>query len=157
YSHRMYAAYMGDAGKKYAKSTMRAWRKVHSGNSNPTPAQLKAAAVVDRAIDVLVNNNLLIPDDAKLANLSMEALRTLYGTWGDFPSSNPSQDAMIEELAAKRDSINGDTDRLQRTAEEIVKDLLGLLDGKDGTVVGNYYRGGKQDLTIMEHRSRIPV
>lgn len=157
YSHRMYAAYMGDAGRKYAKSTMRAWRKVHSGKSNPTPAQLKAAAVVDRAIDVLVNNNLLIPDDAKLANLSMEALRTLYGTWGDFPSSNPSQDAMIEELAAKRDSINGDTDRLQRTAEEIVKDLLGLLDGKDGTVVGNYYRGGKQDLTIMEHRSRIPV
>lgn len=162
YTHRMYAAHLGEAGNKYATAVLEAWNKKRKNpNKRLSDAQERSYAVVQNAVEVLINDHLLIPEDADLFQLDAEATRRLYNTWVNSTTGIPVE-TMQTELADRRDSINGDKNRLDNEAERIVKDLLGLLGadsatGDTATAIGRYYRGGKTDTGILQERKKIPV
>lgn len=162
YTHRMYAAHLGEAGNKYATAVLEAWNKKRKNpNKRLSDAQERSYAVVQNAVEVLINDHLRIPEDTDLFQLDAEATRRLYNTWINSTTGIPVE-TMQTELADRRDSINGDKNRLDNEAERIVKDLLGLLGadsatGDTATAIGRYYRGGKTDTGILQERKKIPV
>jgi hypothetical protein len=156
YSHRLYAAHQGKAGKKYAYAVLDAYTKGKKGKTL-TQHQQDTYEMVRRAVKVLVDDNLMIPDDAGLSELSADAVSRLYRTWGSNPNGGVTSDEMRDELASIREDINGDTTRLQTTAEEIVKQLLDIAKKGVNQPIASYYRGGKQDRGILQERSKIPA
>lgn len=156
YTHRMYAAHFGNVGRSYAQEMMKSYKRSKQGK-DLTPAQEKAAQTVQEAIKVIVDNHLRIPDDIGLWQMNAESVRRMYDTWGTRPNAGLSVDDMRIELSEKRDSINGDQGRIDRQADQVVRDLLGLLDDKNVTAIGKYYRGGKLNTGILQDRAKIPL
>ena len=153
YSHRMYAAYQGRAGKTYAKKVWKAWEKAKKGKTLTDAEQQNYQLVAD-AVRELVDNSLSIPSNQGLKNSTTDHLRRLYGTWGVGNPSNLSKEDLITELAQMRDAVNGNTNRLNNMAEEIANELLGLTDATQP--IARYFRGSKLNTGILKERSRIP-
>lgn len=149
YSHRQYAVNAGDIGNKYAKKVWDSYDKQKKGKGNEKTAA--GYAKVANAVSYLVDNNLTIPDTTELAALGADQTRSLYETWVG-PTSNVSQDEMKIALDDVRSKIT--PERMERQAEQIVKEMLGLVDTNSPTA--KYYRGGKQDNTILQERTNIP-
>lgn len=154
YSHRLYAVHQGKAGKSYATQMMRTLNKSRKGKAL-TPKQQETADMMIRAAQSIIDNNLMIPDDAGIAELGGDRLIRLYKTWIGSDPRAVSLDDMRDALAGVRDEINGDSDRLQRTADEILKELIGLKDAAQP--IATYYRGSKQNRGILQERERIPA
>lgn len=149
YSHRQYAVNAGDIGNKYAKKVWDNYNKQKKGKGNGKTAA--GYAKVANAVSYLVDNNLTIPDTTELAALGADQTRSLYETWVG-PTSNVSQDEMKIALDNVRNKVT--PERMERQAEQIVKEMLGLVDANSPTA--KYYRGGKQDNTILQERTNIP-
>lgn len=154
YSHRLYAAHQGKAGKVYAHSVLAAYRKGQKGKEL-TPRQKETFDMVERAVKTIIDDGLMIPDDDGLAEASNDRVSRLYRTWGDNTAHNP--DEMRDQLAELRDSINTDKDRLQEQAEGILKELLNIAVAPTTSPIATYYRGAKQDRGILQERQRIPA
>lgn len=156
YTHRLYGAHMGKAGKKYARTLMRAYDTLkRNPDAELTEREQQAASVVNNAIKVLIDDYLVIPEDEVLYGMDKESVSRLHSTWVGSPEGSVDLLTMQEELAARRDSIT--PEMLTREAEQTARDLLGLLNEAGTTVVGRYFRGGKQDLGILQERKRIPT
>lgn len=145
YTHRQYAANIGKAGKSYAE---RIW-KDYSKNKNT-----EAAAKVANAVNYLIDNNFMIPDDSGLANAKADTVRSLYKTW--INKGLTDLDQMRQELSATRDSVNGNKELLKNRAEQSFKELIGLSSSGTDTVA-NYYRGSLLDRTILNKRKSVPA
>lgn len=155
YSHRQYAVNSGDMGKKYSKTVWKDYENAKKGKGLDKERVRKNYVKVDQAVTYLVDNNLYIPDDTALNGLSADRVRSLYNVWGKVGSPEGlTLEQMKEELAQNRDAINGNKDRLTKAAESITQELLGLADPISS--VTNYYRGGKQDNSILKERKAIP-
>lgn len=155
YSHRQYAVNSGDMGKKYSKVVWKDYENAKKGNGLDKERVRNNYEKVDKAVTYLVDNNLYIPDDAALNSLSADRVRSLYNVWGKVGSPEGlTLEQMKEELAGSRDVVNGNKERLTRAAESITQELLGLADPISS--VTNYYRGGKQDNSILKERKAIP-
>lgn len=155
YTHRQYAAHAGKLGNKYANAVMKDYEKYKAGKGRGNPTIEANYRKVADATKYLIDNNLLIPDDETLANLGADQTRNLYNTWGSV--GNPdglTLDQMKEELADSRDRVNSDKDALNTTAEVLAKELLGLA--PVNSPITTYYRGGKQDTSILQRREAIP-
>jgi hypothetical protein len=154
YTHRMYLAHQSSVGGKFAARLWESYEAKKKGKKL-SPAQERNYKLVDRAIQTLIDDSLMIPDDAGLADMNAERVRRMYRTWGTQKPDALSLDQMRDELAGKRDAINGDSDRLRRAAEDITKELIGLAE-EATTPIANYYRGSKQDSGILQQRENIP-
>lgn len=154
YTHRQYAAHAGKLGNKYSNIIYRDYERVKEGKK-VTPLQQENYQKVADAVQYLVDKNLSIPDDEGMSKLGADQTRSLYNTWGKV--GNPdglTLDQMKDELAANRDRINGDKAALDNEAEAITRDLLGLTE--TNSPISTYYRGGKQDNSILKQRENIP-
>lgn len=154
YSHRLYAAHQGKAGKTYAKAVQSAYMKGKAGKKL-TPKQQETFEMMRRAATALIDNSLMIPDDAAIAEMGGDQLIRLYKTWGTENAKALSLDQMRDELADMRQRINGDTTRLQNTADDILKQILGLKDTDQP--IATYFRGSKQNRGILQERTHIPA
>ena len=153
YTHRQYAANAGKAGQDYAEKVWSDFEKYKKGTARTNPTVAANYQKVADAVSALIDNSLLIPDD--FSNVSESKLNKLYGTWGKVgPDGALTRDEKIAELLAARDQINGDTDRMNRVAEEIAKELIGLAPSTQPITA--YYRGGKQDTGILQERENVP-
>lgn len=154
YSHRLYAAHQGKAGKTYAKAVQSAYMKGKAGKKL-TPKQQETFEMMRRAATTLIDNSLMIPDDAAIAEMGGNQLIRLYKTWGTENAKALSLDQMRDELADMRQKINGDTTRLQNTADDILKQILGLKNTDQP--IATYFRGSKQNRGILQERAHIPA
>ena len=154
YTHRQYAAHAGKLGNKYSNIVYRDYERAKEGKKLSPEQQANYQKVAD-AVHYLVDKNLSIPDDEGLSKLGADQTRSLYNTWGKV--GNPdglTLDEMKDELAANRDRINGNQAALDNEAEAITRDLLGLTE--TNSPISNYYRGSKQDNSILKQRENIP-
>lgn len=154
YAHRTYAANTGKIGDSYAKDVWKSFEKANKGKKL-SEDDIENASKVERAISYLVDNELNIPEDEELSNISADKARALYSTWvGPRNVDSIPVEQVKAELADIRDTINGDKKRLKNQAEATARELLGLTD-TTGPLV-KYYRGAKQDTGILKERENIP-
>lgn len=155
YSHRQYAIHMQKAGKDFADTI---WDDYQAFKKKGGEASPKVKANYERvagAVKKIVDDNLFIPDDAGLVEMSADRVRSLYSQWGSM--GNPeglSLDSMRKELALLRDAINGDKSRLTKAAEDITQEILGL--NPPTGPISRYYRGQKMDTSILKSRQKVP-
>ena len=160
YTHRMYAAHTGELGKTYSNAVWEDYKKVKElraadADAVGTAEQEANYKLVSDAMDVIIEDSLLIPSDSKLARMQAEKVNRLYSTWGSKGRTEGIDiDTKRDELAAIRDRVNGNADALTKTAEKLAKDLLGLADSKNP--ISNYYRGGREDTSILKTKEDIP-
>lgn len=161
YTHRMYAAHTGELGKTYANAVWGDYKKVKEMRAaDPdavgSDAQEANYKLVSDAMDVIIEDSLLIPSDSKLARMKAEKVNRLYSTYRGSKGRTEGIDidTKRDELAAIRDKVNGNTDAMTKTAEKLAKDLLGLADSKHP--ISNYYRGGREDTSILKTKEDIP-
>lgn len=155
YSHRQYAAHAGELGNSYSKAVWKDYDKYrkNKGKARENPVIKENFRKVASAVKYLVENNLAIPADKELASLGADQTRNLYTTWIGNPKG-VSLDDMKTSLADARDAINGNTDALIKEAEQVVKELIDLAPTNSPLV--SYYRGAKQDTSILQKRTDIP-
>lgn len=146
YVHRSYAVNSGVGGRKYANQV---WEDYRQGRSDT--ANYKRVA---DAIEHIVDNNLYIPDEVEISDYNIDKLSTLVKTWGLGNPNSLTREQMEDRLLARRDDINGDTNRLNSMAEEITQELLGLLESSGPLT--NYFRGARRDDGILQRRERVP-
>lgn len=157
YVHRQFAVHAkGGVGEKYSRTILKDFETYKKKNGeNVSPAVVKNYNTVADGIRRLVDEELVIPEDADLAELSAERVRMLFDTWGG--SVNPEAFTladMVDTLSKKRDAVNGDEDRVGNMAESIVRDILNPND--PSTPIGQYYRGAKLDKGILQKREHLP-
>lgn len=150
YTHRQYAAHAGKLGNQYATKVWKDYEKY--GKGKRSPAIEENYRKVASATSWLVDNNLSIPDNEELTKLGADQTRRLYETWKG-PSDGVSLEQMKDHLFNVRDLVNGNKKLLNQKAEEIAKELLGLAEAQ--TPTASYYRGGKQDNSILKQRQKI--
>lgn len=152
YTTRQYAAYAGKAGTKYSKAVWSDYAKRKKAGKFINDVIEENYKKVANAIDVLVNDNLYVPEKEGLAQLDEDRVRSLYNTWIGNPENVPLQD-MRDQLLARREEINRNRPELEKHAEAIVRQLLGLT--KVNEPLAEYYRGAKRDNSILRKRSNI--
>jgi hypothetical protein len=156
YTHRMYASGSASGRKQFSKRVWDSYMKSKKGKPL-TDTEKANVELVKRATKKLIDENLLIPDDEGLAKLSDERLSHLYSKWGSSPTRIMTREAMIDGLASVRDEVNGDSNRMNNAAEEIAKDLLGLVKDNKSTPIASFYHGLTQDNAILKKREKIPL
>lgn len=155
YVHRQYAVNAGQVGDAYASRVWKDYQKYKAGKGTKDPVVEQNYQTVAKAVQYLVDNNLSIPDDKKLAAMGADKLRNIYSVWGKV--GNPdglSLEQMKSELAGIRDTINGDKNRLTNAAEDITQELLNLAPAT--SPITTFFRGGKIDKGILKERQDVP-
>ena len=156
YTHRSYAAQSGELGKMYSNALWKDYQKFKKEEGQvDDPVVENNYNTVNHAIDTIVNDSLMIPEGEKLYRTSADRIDSLYRVWGtNGRTEGMTVDSKREELAAIRDQVNGNKDALTREAENIVRELLNL-DMNQGPIT-TYYRGSKQNNSILQKRENIP-
>jgi hypothetical protein len=175
YMTNMYAAFQGETGVKYSKNLKDAYVSVTklAGKKGTLPAKLVAKAQVwKNAMDYITNNNITIPDEENIGSLKDSHINDLFSTWiapaDQFGKAEHAR-ALAQGMTEK------EADAHVRTAMEakllevaptlskadyegkanlIVESMLGL--GEPGNAFADYYRGMKQDRTILQERTHLP-
>ncbi len=153
YAHRQFAIHMGKQGKKYAEQVLDHYNQYKKGGKT-SPIMKENYLRVQRVVNKLIDERLTIPEDADLAKLDADHVRSLFSEWGGVPDIKAyTLDQMRDGLAGIRDTVNGNKDELTATAESIVKQILGLTEAE--SLVAKYYIGGKIDQTILKERTQL--
>lgn len=150
YTHRQYAAMSGKAGSEFSEKVWDDYER-DKRDSAVTSVKSKNYEIVAKATERIIDDSLLIPEDEKLATMGTDRLRRMYGTWVG-PSEGITDSEMRTALAAKRIEIT--PERLQTAAEQIAKELLGLVDAT--SPITSYYRGAKLNTGILQKRTDMP-
>ena len=150
YTHRQYAAMSGKAGSEFSEKM---WADYERDKRNSAVSRVKSENyyTVAKATKRLIDDSLRIPDDAGLAIMGNDRLHRMYDTWVG-PSEGITDDEMRTALAAKRIEVT--PERMQAAAEQIAKELLGLVDAT--SPITSYYRGAKLDTGILQKRTDMP-
>lgn len=153
YTHRQYASMQGKAGKAFANDVWNDFQKYKKGTARTNPTVAANYDRVAKGIGAIIDNSLYIPDEAAMQAASADKIAKLYATWVG-PDRGDGKDAKVAALLAVRDTVNGDKEAMNRAAEEITKELIGLAESKHP--ITSYYRGGKQDTGILQKRENVP-
>lgn len=147
YSTRAYRSQLGgDAGQVYAKDFLKKAKK------NPNSPEGKKLAA---GMEWLINNQLMIPNRQALQQMTTSQLRRLHEQWVG-PTGNFKGPAGKAQMIERLDDMERMTrDELQPVAMDTIKQLLGLTETQGP--VASYYRGAKQDRTILNARKDVPV
>lgn len=173
YFTRTFAAFQGREGElrnrrlereaKLAKAQKAAGKEVSSKYKH-------AYKIYADAVRFVINNDIGVFDPEMLAKQSLDKLDYLYSLWVGNPEKLRTQirnDVSIKgdhnrrqayralaeaQIAAAGQSVN--KDQLEREGEYLVNGLLGL--NEQSNPVMSYYRGMKQDRSILKTREDIP-
>lgn len=146
YSTRAYRSQLGgNVGKKYAKTFLKRAKR------NPQSDEGKKLTA---GIEWLINNQLMIPNRDSLEDMSMLELRRLHEQWVG-PSANFKGSKGKAQMVERLDDMERMTrEELEPVAMDVIKQLLGLTNTQGP--IASYYRGAKQDRTVLEARKAVP-
>lgn len=176
YTTRMYAAFQGEAGRRYSKRIKKEYDKameaVKGGKAVP-PKYKESFRTWNNAARYLIENDLTIPDESEIGGLSTDRLTRLYDTWVEPNAAkvkkNAKQKAIAEGMKkseadqlAREALIAGllevapdiNDSNMRNMADNLIIGMLGLQDA--GGPFASYYRGFKQDRGILEKREQLP-
>lgn len=158
YYTRAYATNLRGVGQKLYNATKKAWDAFKAGN--PTVEEAELANTYKDAVEIIKDSHVIIPDDEDLNKYSSDRLAVLAQVWGIKKSAaeagTSSRESLIDAISDFRDNkmTEADHDMAQNRAEQLADELL--AGSNDGALV-TYFRGGKQDRTVVEHREDIPA
>jgi hypothetical protein len=159
YYTRVYASNTAGVGKERAKKLWKEYRKWVAGDRDP---ELADGYQIVRDATVFIRDKLLmIPDAEGLESMSITRLKEKASAWGldvltaETDLNNPITTEQTREVltnallefAAKTPQAR------ENRAIAIVEDMLF---NRDGSALTNYYRGAKQDRTIVTEREAVP-
>lgn len=152
YVHRFYASRQGRGlGELYAKSVREAVNKAaQKGKDSLTEPQAELLSRYERAAKV-VGEDIVIPDEAEIGEVSAEHLEYLYRTWIGTDSTGVDRGAKEDALLNLREQVGA-----KQIEEKTKAALEAILDGAQHTASVFYNRGEKLDTTIMQKRTKIP-
>lgn len=153
YAHRQYAVHMGKGGEKYAKTIFKDYEKyLKTAGANASEKVKNNYQRVADAVRHIVDNNLVIPSDEALMEMNATEVKRLFDVWG--AKTNPQAYSLSQQrsiLSDMRDSVNANTDEMTATAENIVRQIIGLV--APTSPIATAFRGGKVDQSILKERS----
>lgn len=168
-----YAAFQGRDGKArneaLKKEATIANKRTAAGA--PVPAKYKdAQRTYNRAVDFVANNDVAVFDPVMLSHQSAERIDYLYSLWVGEPEAlretiraDKSVRGRAEQQRVYRATAeaaiadagkNVDQDAVRREAQYIVDGMLGLNEQSNPVI--SYYRGAKEDRSILETRTKLP-
>lgn len=158
YYTRVYAANTKGLGEERARKVWKEYTKRAEGDLNP---EYKDGYDIVRNAAVFVRNNLLtIPDRNTLESMPLVKLQKLADAWGVAPQiaadlDNPlvadtRREILVEALSEFADATPEAKDR---RAISLVEDTLF---SRQNATLTNYFRGAKQDRTIVTEREQVP-
>lgn len=158
YYTRIYAANTKGIGTARAKKLWREYDGLARGEGNEDFRD--GYETVRNAIDYVANNNLVVPEESVMEEMSMADLQDLAKAWGvsigtgaslDSPmTTEVRKEALIQELGRFRDATPGVR---QQRARVLVEDLLFA---RNHAALSKYYRGEQTDRTIVQDRKFVP-
>lgn len=175
YTTQMYAAFQGPSGRIHSQRLIdehdKAQRVLDKGGSIPNKLR-DSFTTYKNAMNYLIKNDLHIPDRDILDGSSTEKLAMLYDTWvGDSTQlrktakakalaqglTNAQADQFVRSqmaaaLEAKKPGV-AQTD-YEGKARDLINGMLEL--SNSGGPFASYYRGFKQDRSILEQRTGLP-
>ena len=173
YFTRTYAAFQGKEGVARNRRLEREAQLAKSQISKKkavSPQYKEAYRVYSRAVDFVINNDLAVFDPEMLAQQPLDRLDYLYSTWVGDPEKLRAQIRNDKEIKGDHDrreayraaaeaaiSVAGQNinkEALQREGEFIVNGMLNLNEISNPVI--NYYRGMKEDTTLLKTREQVP-
>lgn len=174
YSTRMYAAFQGKPGRKHSERLIADYDAANEAlakGKDVNSRQRENFTIYRNAMKYLIDNDLNIPQDDTIYDMKTDKINNLYDTWvGD--SKRARQVAIEQGLAdgmtqaeAREFATETLIDALQQRAapvqaeyeskaRDIINGMLGLKE--TAGPIANYYRGFRQDRSILEERERVP-
>ena len=173
YFTRTYAAFQGKEGvarnRRLEREAQLAKAQI-SKKKAVSPQYKDAYRVYSRAVDFVINNDLAVFDPEMLAQQPLDRLDYLYSTWVGDPEKLRAQIRNDKEIKGDHDrreayraaaeaaiSVAGQNinkEALQREGEFIVNGMLNLNEISNPVI--NYYRGMKEDTTLLKTREQVP-
>ena len=173
YFTRTYAAFQGKEGvarnRRLEREAQLAKAQI-SKKKAVSPQYKEAYRVYSRAVDFVINNDLAVFDPEMLAQQPLDRLDYLYSTWVGDPEKLRAQIRNDKEVKGDHDrreayraaaeaaiSVAGQNinkEALQREGEFIVNGMLNLNEISNPVI--NYYRGMKEDTTLLKTREQVP-
>lgn len=168
-----YAAFQGKEGRArneaLKKEAMIANKRRASGV--PVPAKYKSAQrTYNRAVDFIAANDVAVFDPEQLVQQDASRIDYLYSLWVGDPEALREQirnDRSIRGNAARQKAFRAaaeiaianagktvNPDAVLREARYIVDGMLGLNEQSNPVI--SYYRGAKEDRSILETRTKLP-
>jgi hypothetical protein len=174
YTTRMYAAFQGPEGRAHSKKILKEYNAVKDAlaKGREIPEKFRESfQTVAGAMNYVIENDLNIPDTDGLWQLDSENVAKLYDTWigssartksnaiaagkadgmTDAEAREYADEVMIQELDAFKKPT---PEEYQEKADHIVNGMLGLEESSGP--IAQYYRGFRQDRSILERRERVP-
>lgn len=173
YFTRTYAAFQGKEGvarnRRLEREAQLAKAQI-SKKKAVSPQYRDAYRVYSRAVDFVINNDLAVFDPEMLAQQPLDRLDYLYSTWVGDPEKLRAQIRNDKEIKGDHDrreayraaaetavaiaGQNINKEALQREGEFIVNGMLNLNEISNPVI--NYYRGMKEDTTLLRTREQVP-
>lgn len=158
YYTRVYANNIKGVGEKRAKALWAEYTKRAQGDMNPEWED--GYQIVRKAVEFVRDQFMMIPDVETMMGWPMTKLDRVARAWGVIPGGavdvdNPltTEDRREELVARLHEVAQSDPDHKDQKALELVEDMLM---GDANSVLMSYYRGGKQDRTIVTERQHVP-
>lgn len=158
YYSRVYAANTKGVGRERAKKLLKAYGKVAKGSTDP---ELMDEYKIVRDAAVFIRDHMLaIPEVDTLEDMSMAKLVKLADAWGVVPKGVADLDnpASLEDRRAQLiEALSKYSDATPESKEKrAIKLIEDMLLGKSGGTATEYFRGEKQDRTIVTEREGVP-
>lgn len=174
YSTRMYAAFQGQPGRKHSERLIADYEAANEAlakGKDIGSRQRDNFTTYRNAMKYLIDNDLTIPDEESIYNLKTEQVNNLYDTWvGDARRARTvameqglrdgmtqaeareyATETLIDGLLARQAPTNAE---YESKANDLIKGMLGVAESTGP--IANYYRGLRQDRSILEQRERVP-
>jgi len=173
YLTRTYALFQGKSGDKWRDKLINEYRAAEaalaSGKAIPEKYQDSFRRYKD-GLNYIRDNEVAVFDQEDLEERTIEQLRVLYDIWLDPKTRVANEEKAAkgikdagERTAAKREMLTAaimergeqvDGKEIERRAQDILSSLIG--DKDSGNPVASYYRGFKQDKSILMERKHAP-
>ena len=158
YYTRVYAANTKGVGEERARKMWNEYTKMAKGDMN---VEYKDGYdIVRRAAEFVRDNLLTIPSQEKLEGMSLLKLQKLADAWGVEILTGAELDSPLQAAARKEQLITALLEYADITPEakemraiQLVEDTLFA---REKAVITDYYRGSKQDRTIVTEREAVP-
>lgn len=158
YYSRIYAANTKGVGAERARKLMKEYEKVAKGSLNPEFQD--GYKIVKDAIQFVSDNMLTVPSRDKLETKNLAQLKRLADAWGIEIVGEADLDSPMQAATRKEQYIDSllkfaekTPEARERRATQLVEDTLF---SREKGVITDYYRGSKQDRTIVTEREAVP-
>jgi hypothetical protein len=157
YYTRVYAANTKGLGERRAKELKKAYNAVVEGSTEEQFQQ--GYQTVRNAATFIRDNVLAIPDEGTLQDMPLVRLQKLANAWGVGPATGADLDNPLTAESLRESLIEGLNEFAEASPQardaKALELVLEALNKNDSTIM-NYYRGAKQDRTIVTERENVP-